>query len=93
MQGVSITRLKVTNSKTRRGCRVFTARVALKLREHHLLAGELSVFVHTDRFNDVPQYADSARLAVVLKAHSDVDSTRKSDMIRALASLAAPAAD
>jgi hypothetical protein len=93
MQGVSITRLKVTNSKTGRGCRVFTARVALKLREHHLLAGELSVFVHTDRFKDVPQYADSARLAVVLKAHSDVDSTCKSDMIRALASLAAPAAD
>ena len=26
----------------------FTARVAEKLREHRLLAGELSVFVHTD---------------------------------------------
>ena len=79
--------------KSGRGCRVFTARVSLKLREHHLLAGELSVFVHIDRFKDAPQYADSARLAVVLKAHNDVDSTCKSDMIRAFASLAAQAAD
>jgi DNA polymerase V len=39
----------------------FTARVAEKLREHRLLAGELSVFVHTDRFKDVPQYANSVR--------------------------------
>ena len=51
----------------------FTARVAEKLREHKLLAGELSVFVHTDRFKDVPQYANSARLGVAPKSDSTLE--------------------
>ena len=51
----------------------FTSRVAEKLREHRLLAGELSVFVHTDRFKDVPQYANSARLSVAPKSDSTLE--------------------
>ncbi len=51
----------------------FTSRVAEKLREHRLLAGELSVFVHTDRFKDVPQYTNSARLSVAPKSDSTLE--------------------
>src|SRR5215813_8110224 len=51
----------------------FTARVAEKLREHRLLAGELSVFVHTDRFKDVPQYANSARFSIAPKSDSTLE--------------------
>jgi len=51
----------------------FTARVAEKLREHKLLAGELSVFVTTDRFKDVPQYAASRSLAVAPKSDSTLE--------------------
>jgi len=51
----------------------FTSRVAEKLREHRLLAGELSVFVHTDRFNDVPQYAASRSLTVAPKSDSTLE--------------------
>ena len=51
----------------------FTGRVAEKLREHRLLAGELSVFVHTDRFKDIPQYANSARLSVAPKSDSTLE--------------------
>jgi len=51
----------------------FTGRVAAKLRDHRLLAGELSVFVHTDRFKDVPQYANSARLSVAPKSDSTLE--------------------
>src|SRR5262249_45082591 len=51
----------------------FTSRVAEKLREHRLLAGELSVFFHTDRFKDVPQYAASARLSIAPKSDSTLE--------------------
>jgi DNA polymerase V len=51
----------------------FTARVAEKLREHRLLAGELGVFVHTDRFRDVPQYANSVRFSVAPKTDSTLE--------------------
>ena len=51
----------------------FAARVAEKLREHRLLAGELSVFVHTDRFKDVLQYANSVRLSVAPKSDSTLE--------------------
>jgi DNA polymerase V len=51
----------------------FTARVAEKLREHKLLAGELTVFVTTDRFKDVPQYSNSARLSVAPKSDSTLE--------------------
>jgi len=51
----------------------FTARVAEKLREHRLLAGELSVFVHTDRFKDVPQYANNARFSIAPKSDSTLE--------------------
>ncbi len=51
----------------------FTGRVAAKLREHRLLAGELSVFVTTDRFKDVPQYSNSARLSVAPKSDSTLE--------------------
>jgi DNA polymerase V len=51
----------------------FTGRVAEKLREHRLLAGEMTVFVHTDRFKDVPQYANSARLAIAPKSDSTLE--------------------
>jgi DNA polymerase V len=51
----------------------FTARVAEKLREHKLLAGELSVFLHTDRFKDVPQYENSARLSIAPKSDSTLE--------------------
>lgn len=51
----------------------FTGRVAAKLREHKLLAGELSVFVTTDRFKDCPQYSNSARLSVAPKSDSTLE--------------------
>jgi DNA polymerase V len=51
----------------------FTGRVAEKLREHRLLAGELSVFVHTDRFKDVPQYAASRSLTIAPKSDSTLE--------------------
>ena len=51
----------------------FTARVAEKLREHRLLAGELNVFAHTDRFKDVPQYAASRSLTVAPKSDSTLE--------------------
>jgi DNA polymerase V len=51
----------------------FTARVCEKLREHRLLAGELSVFAHTDRFKDVPQYAASRALTVAPKSDSTLE--------------------
>jgi DNA polymerase V len=51
----------------------FTSRVATKLREHRLLAGELSVFVTTDRFKDVPQYSNSARLSIAPKSDSTLE--------------------
>ena len=51
----------------------FTSRVAEKLREHRLLAGELTVFVHTDRFKDVPQYAASRSLTVAPKSDSTLE--------------------
>ena len=51
----------------------FTSRVAEKLREHRLLAGELSVFLHTDRFKDVPQYAASRSLVVAPKSDSTLE--------------------
>jgi DNA polymerase V len=51
----------------------FTSRVAEKLREHRLLAGELSVFVTTDRFKDCPQYSNSARLSVAPKSDSTLE--------------------
>jgi len=51
----------------------FTVRVAEKLREHRLLAGELSVFVHTDRFRDLPQYAASRSRAVAPKSDSTLE--------------------
>jgi DNA polymerase V len=51
----------------------FTGRVAEKLREYRLLAGELSVFVHTDRFKDIPQYANSARLSIAPKSDSTLE--------------------
>jgi DNA polymerase V len=51
----------------------FTGRVAEKLREHRLLAGEMSVFVHTDRFKDVPQYAASHSLTIAPKSDSTLE--------------------
>jgi DNA polymerase V len=51
----------------------FASRVAEKLREHRLLAGELSVFVNTDRFKEAPQYANSARLSVAPKSDSTLE--------------------
>jgi DNA polymerase V len=51
----------------------FTARVAEKLREYRLIAGELSVFVHTDRFKNVPQYAASRSLTVAPKSDSALE--------------------
>src|SRR5262245_56823535 len=51
----------------------FTSRVAEKLREHRLLAGELSVFLQTDRFKDVPQYENSAKLSIAPKSDSTLE--------------------
>jgi DNA polymerase V len=51
----------------------FTGRAAEKLREHRLLAGELSVFIHTDRFKDVPQYAASRSLTIAPKSDSTLE--------------------
>jgi DNA polymerase V len=51
----------------------FTGRVAEKLREHRLLAGEMTVFVATDRFKDAPQYSNSARLSVAPKSDSTLE--------------------
>jgi DNA polymerase V len=51
----------------------FTSRVAEKLREHRLLAGELSLFVTTDRFKDCPQYSNSVRLSVAPKSDSTLE--------------------
>jgi len=51
----------------------FTRRVCEKLREHRLLAGDLSVFVTTDRFKDCPQYSNSARLSVAPKSDSTLE--------------------
>lgn len=51
----------------------FAGRVAAKLREHRLVAGELSVFVTTDRFKDCPQYSNSARLSVAPKSDSTLE--------------------
>jgi DNA polymerase V len=51
----------------------FTSRVAEKLREHRLLAGELSVFLHTDKFKNLPQYAASRSLVVAPKSDSTLE--------------------
>jgi DNA polymerase V len=51
----------------------FTARAAEKLREHKLLTGELTVFVHTDKFKDVPQYAASRSLTIAPKSDSTLE--------------------
>lgn len=52
----------------------FTARVGEKLREHRLLAGELVVFVTTDRFKtDVPQYSASHKLSIAPKTDSTLE--------------------
>ena len=52
----------------------FTARVAEKLREHGLVAGELTVFITTDRFSkDAPQYSNSAMLRVAPRSDSTIE--------------------
>lgn len=51
----------------------FTTRVAEKLREHGLVAGELSVFVMTDRHKDSPQYANSSTLSIAPMSNSTLE--------------------
>lgn len=51
----------------------FTARVAEKLREHGLVAGELTVFVTTDRFKDAPQYSNAATMRIAPKSDSTIE--------------------
>jgi DNA polymerase V len=52
----------------------FTARVGEKLREHRLLAGELVVFVTTDRFKkDDPQYSASHKLTIAPKSDNTLE--------------------
>lgn len=51
----------------------FTTRTAEKLREYGLVAGQLSVFVATDRFKDSPQYSNTATLAVAPKSSSTIE--------------------
>ena len=51
----------------------FVSRAAEKLREHELLAGELTVFVATDRFKEGPQYANSVSLSVAPKSDSTLE--------------------
>lgn len=54
----------------------FTARVAEKLREHGLVAGELTVFATTDRFKkDLPQYSGAHTLRVAPKSDSTLELT------------------
>ena len=48
----------------------FTARVAEKLREYKLVAGELTVFVTTDRFRDLPQCSGAHTLRIAPKSDS-----------------------
>src|SRR5262249_7721079 len=56
----------------------FTSRVAEKLPEHQLLAGEMSVSVTTDVFKDTPQYAKSVRLSIAPKSDSTIELLRLS---------------
>jgi DNA polymerase V len=51
----------------------FTSRVAEKLREQRLLAGELSVFVATDPFKHGPKYSGNACLSVAPKSDSTLE--------------------
>jgi DNA polymerase V len=46
----------------------FTARAAEKLRRQKLVAGNLTVFLSTDRFRDDPQYSAGAQLDVAPKS-------------------------
>jgi DNA polymerase V len=51
----------------------FTARAAEKLRTHGLVAGELAVFVTTDRFKDSPQYSNAASLRIAPLSSSTLE--------------------
>jgi DNA polymerase V len=51
----------------------FTARAAEKLRRQNLVAGNLTVFISTDRFKDDPQYSGAATLNVAPKSDSTIE--------------------
>lgn len=52
----------------------FTERVAAKLREHKLVAGQLSVFVITDEFKkDAPQYSASHCMSIAPMSNSTLE--------------------
>jgi len=52
----------------------FTARVAEKLREQQLVAGELTVFITTDRFKqELPQYSNTASLSLTPLSNSTLE--------------------
>jgi DNA polymerase V len=49
-------------AEMREAVTAFTFRAAEKLREHGLAASHLSVFLHTNRFNDDPRYANAGAI-------------------------------
>jgi DNA polymerase V len=65
-----------TNSLTeiRAAVAHFTARVSEKLREHDLIAGEMTVFITTDRFKkDAPQYSSARTLRIGPMSNSTIE--------------------
>jgi len=79
-KGIAVTRSfgkPVTRfSEMREAVTAFAVRAGEKLREHNLAAGHLSVFMHTNRFNDDPRYANAGSVAFAVATNDSREIAR-----------------